>query len=124
MVNAILKKRGGKLPAKMPDQHINYAIKEIGKLAEIDSQETKTITKGGKKVIINLKKYDLIKSHTARRSFCTNAYLSGMPTADIMEITTHKSEKIFKNYIKANDLQRAQKIRKHKFFTNSNLKVV
>lgn len=123
MFDAILKKRGGKPPKSIPDQHLNYAIKEIGKLAKIESNESKTITKGGKKVIKNLKKYDLISSHTARRSFCTNAYKSGMPTIDIMAISGHKSEKVFYNYIKVTDIERAEKIKKHKFFTNNNLKL-
>ena len=123
MVNAILKKRDGKPPQTMPDQHLNYAIKEIGKLAHIDTNETKTITKGGKKVVINLKKYQLISSHTARRSFCTNAYKSGMPTIDIMAISGHKTERVFYSYIKVNDIERAEKIKKHKFFTDNNLKL-
>lgn len=124
MVNAILEKREGKPPKTIQDQHLNYAIKEIGRLAKINSDETKIITKGGKKVILNFKKYELISSHTARRSFCTNAYKSEMPTIDIMAISGHKSEKVFYNYIKVTDLERAEKIKKHKFFTKNNLKVV
>lgn len=124
MVNAILKKRDGKLPKSIPEQHLNYAIKEIGKLAGITSAETKTITRGGKKIIKNMVKWKLISSHTARRSFCTNAYKSGMPTIDIMAISGHKTEKVFYNYIKVDDIERAQKIRKHKFFNNNNLKIV
>lgn len=120
MVSNILAKRGGKPPKKMPEQHLNYAIKEIGKIAKIESKEVKTITKGGKLVILNIEKYNFISSHTARRSFCTNAYKSGMPTIDIMAISGHKTEKVFYNYIKVNDLERAEKIRKHSFFTNTN----
>ena len=123
MVNAILKKRNGTPPPKMPDQHLNYAIKIIGARAKINSIETKTITKGGKKTTLKYFKYDLISSHTARRSFCTNAYKSGMPTIDIMAISGHKTEKVFYNYIKVNNLERAEKIRAHKFFTNNNLNI-
>lgn len=123
MVNAILKKRNGTPPPTMPDQHINYCVKKLGELAKINSIEIKTITKGGKKTTINYFKYDLISSHTARRSFCTNAYKSGMPTIDIMAISGHKTEKVFYNYIKVNNLERAEKIRLHKFFTNNNLNI-
>ncbi|RPD91617.1 hypothetical protein EGM88_14710 [Aureibaculum marinum] len=123
MVNAILNKRNGTPPPKMPNQHINYAIKKIGELANINSIETKTVTKGGKKETLKFFKYDLISSHTARRSFCTNAYKSGMPTIDIMAISGHKTEKVFYNYIKVNDIERAEKIKMNKFFTNNNLKL-
>lgn len=124
MVEEILAKYEGNPPHHMPDQHINYCIKKVAELAGIDQPETKEITKGGKKVILNNKKYELVANHTARRSFCTNAYLSGMPTIDIMAISGHSSEKVFYNYIKVSHLERAEKIGKHKFFTDSNLKIV
>ena len=116
MVNKILDKRNGNPPKAMPEQHINYALKEIGRIAEIDSPVTKVITKGGKEFQKVYKKYELISNHTGRRSFCTNAYLSEMPTIDIMAISGHSSEKVFYSYIKVNDLQRAIKIGKYKFF--------
>ena len=36
MVQSILDKNNGIPPQKMPDQHINYCLKEIGELAEIN----------------------------------------------------------------------------------------
>lgn len=124
MIEEILSTNNGALPKRMPDQHINYCIKKVAELAGINQLETKEITKGGKKVIKNSKKFELVGSHTARRSFCTNAYLSGMPTIDIMAISGHSSEKVFYNYIKVSHLERAEKIGKHKFFSEGNLKVV
>jgi len=61
-------------------------------------------------------KYELIKNHTARRSFCTNAYIAGMPTLDIMAISGHSSEKSFLNYIKITADERALKIAENSFF--------
>ena len=61
-------------------------------------------------------KYDLIKNHTARRSFCTNAYIAGMSTLDIMAISGHSSEKTFLNYIKISADERAVKIAENPFF--------
>lgn len=124
MVEEILNRYGGNPPHHMPDQHINYCVKKVAELAKIDQLETKEITKGGKKVILNNKKYELVSNHTARRSFCTNAYLSGMPTIDIMAISGHSSEKVFYNYIKVSHLERADKIGKHAFFSDTKLKVV
>ncbi|MDA9343559.1 site-specific integrase [Algibacter sp.] len=116
IVKTILDTRNGNPPSKMPEQHINYCLKEIGELAEINDPIKKSITRGGKKEVKTYNKYELITNHTGRRSFCTNAYKSGMPTIDIMAISGHSTEKVFYNYIKVDDLERAEKISKHKFF--------
>lgn len=116
-VKEILAKRGGNPPNRMNEQHINYCLKEIGELAEIDDTIKKGITKGGENKISTFKKFELISNHTGRRSFCTNAYKSGMPTIDIMAISGHSTEKVFYNYIKVDDLERAKKIAKHDFFS-------
>ncbi len=119
VVKVILEKRDGHPPQKLPEQHINYAIKKIAEKAEIDNVEKKTITKAGKQVTNDYKKFELVTNHTGRRSFCTNAYLSGMPTIDVMAISGHSSERVFYDYIKANHLQKAQKIAEHPFFKGS-----
>ena len=116
VVKEILNKREGHPPKKLPEQHINYAIKKVAEKAEIDDMVTKTVTRAGKKVTKDYKKYQLVTNHTGRRSFCTNAYLSEMPTVDIMAISGHSSERVFYNYIKADHLQKAKKISQHKFF--------
>lgn len=115
-VQSILNKRNGNPPKKMPEQHINYCLKEIGELAEINEIIEKKITKGGVQETKSYNKFDLITNHTGRRSFCTNAYKSGMPTIDIMAISGHSTEKVFYNYIKVDDIERAEKIGKHAFF--------
>lgn len=116
MVLDILEKREGNPPSRMTEQHINYAIKEVAKLAGIDSDEKIKRTIGGVTKEISQKKYDLISNHTARRTYATNAFLAGVPVQDIMVTTGHKTERIFNNYIKANDLQRALKTATHPFF--------
>ena len=116
----ILKKHSNKPPKRMPDQQINYKIKEVCENAGIDELASITRTIGGQKITKKGYKFDLVKTHTARRSFCTNAYLSGMPTIDIMQISGHTSEKTFLNYIKADALQKAVKISSHPFFQGEN----
>ena len=101
----------------MPEQHINYALKEIGKKAEINTKVKFTRTSGGIKETKEYNKYELITNHTGRKSFCTNAYLSYMPTIEIMAISGHTSERVFYNYIKVNDLQRVIRISENKFFS-------
>jgi len=57
-----------------------------------------------------VKKYQLIASHTCRRSFCTNEYLKGTPPLFIMKISGHRSEKNFLKYIKVDKQVAAEKM--------------
>ena len=96
----ILAKYNNRLP-KLCDQTINICIKEIGKRAGIDDIVEYTSTKGGKEHIVKAPKYELITTHTARRSFATLAYLDGMDSLDIRRITGHSSERMLSKYIKS-----------------------
>ncbi len=116
IVENILKKNEGNPPKRMPEQHINKALKKIAEKAKLNEDITITKTKGGKEITETKKKHELISNHTSRRSFCTNAYFSGMPTLDIMAISGHTSEKVFLNYIKITDDERALKISENSFF--------
>ena len=61
-------------------------------------------------------KYDLVTSHTARRSFATNAFLADVPVLAIMKITGHKTETSFMKYIKMSSKDNAMKLQSHRFF--------
>lgn len=125
IVKQILEKNDGKPPKSLPEQHINYLIKEISESAGIDEVEYIEKTRGGKKLEIKKYKFELVFTHTARRSFCTNAYLSGMSTIDIMQISGHKTESAFMKYIKVTKEQVATRMSTHPFFNGSSaLKVV
>ncbi len=116
IVQNILDKRQGELPKKMPDQHINYALKKIGEIAGINEEVEKKTTKGGQFKTVTFKKYQLICTHTGRRSFCTNAYRAGVVAQDIMTISGHSSERAFMLYLKLGESQKAEKIGEHPFF--------
>lgn len=119
VIESILLKYNGDTPPRMPDQKINVYIKQVGEMVGLDEIESQTQTVGGKKVTKNKPKYTLIKTHTARRSFCTNAYLAKIPTIDIMAISGHTTEKSFIKYIKVTDEERAVKMGGHSFFKDS-----
>ena len=59
----------------------------MGAMAGIDQNVTLQKTIGGRKVKQTRPKYELIKTHTGRRSFCTNAYLMKMDCLDIMAVS-------------------------------------
>ena len=92
--------------------NFNYYIKEVVKLASI-CEPIKITHKRGNRITEETKpKYAWVSSHTARRSFCTNEYLSGTPSDLIMAISGHKTETAFKKYIKADKIKKATMIKK------------
>ncbi|WP_417443617.1 tyrosine-type recombinase/integrase [Joostella sp.] len=111
-VKYILKKRENDLPKIISDQKYNKDIKEICKLARIEqvvmgsklNSETKRKEKG------YYPKYELVSSHTCRRSFATNHY-GELPNQTIMSITGHKSEQQFIKYVKTTKEEHSQKVR-------------
>ncbi len=60
--------------------------------------------------------WEVVSSHTARRSFATNAYLSGIPTLKIMKFTGHKKESTFLKYIKMDEKENALELADDPFF--------
>jgi len=98
------------LQVSNPD--FNYYIKEVARLAGINEM-VKITHKHGNKTIDEIRpKPDWIMSHTCRRSFCTNEFLDGTPVQLIMAISGHKTEKAFRRYIKADQIQKAFMIKK------------
>jgi integrase len=106
----------GNPPPELNAPDINEFIKEVGRKANINELISMEIRKDGEVVEVSVPKYSLIQSHTARRSFCTNAYLSEMPVIDIMAISGHSTEREFYKYIKVTPQERAVKIASSKFF--------
>lgn len=112
----ILTKYNGRFPPYLHQNIINQNLKLICKRAKIDTSYEYSRTEGGVSITHTNPKYKFISTHTARRSFCTNAYYSGMPVQDIMAISGHKTEKVFYNYIKVDLLDNAARIADNPFF--------
>jgi integrase len=115
-VRAILEKYNGIPPEPISNQKMNEYLKEIGEWAGINDDIVINFTKGGARVSKTYKKFELITTHTARRSFATNAYLNDVPTISIMKITGHRTEKSFMKYIKISQEDNANKLTQHPFF--------
>ena len=105
----ILKKYDYRLP-HVSEQAINLYIKEVAKAAGIDEQVTVESTAGGRVTLQMRPKYELVQSHTARRTGATLMYLAGMDVFNICMMTGHSSIAMLKKYIKADDLERASTI--------------
>lgn len=112
------------LPPALKNQVMNRYLKDIGQRTGFDESVIVHKTKAGKSYSTHRPKYELITTHTARRSFATNAYLADIPTIAIMKITGHKTEKSFLKYIKVTPEENAKKLINHPFFKRGMLKAV
>lgn len=115
VVKAILNS-GFDMNSKVSEQKINEHIKEICRLVGINELVSITKTEGGKQVERVYPKWQLVTTHTARRSGATNMFKAGIPSISIMKITGHKTEKNFLKYIKISAEENALLLAGHPFF--------
>lgn len=108
-VKDIIDKYNGVLPICPTNQEFNRTLKDLGqRIPELNVPFSKQITRGRKITVEETMKWEKLMTHTARRSFCTNMYLMGVPVLTIMAISGHKTEKSFRGYIKASGQEHAQ----------------
>jgi integrase len=88
-------------PQSISQQKLNQQIKVLGEMAEINDSIIFTRTKGNKRIEYTKYKYELITTHTARRSFASNLLSRGIPKQFIMAVTGHKTESNFNKYTAA-----------------------
>lgn len=103
---AILDKYKGTLYEPLPSisgQKFNKYIKECCQIVGIDTPTNITRYMGQKRIDKVLPKYELITSHTARKTFVTNSLVLGMKEMVVRNITGHKDEASFKRYVEIAD---------------------
>jgi len=89
-------------------QRVNDYIKEVcAMIPELHRPVTKIFTKGKKKIEKVYAKYELVSSHTGRRSFVSNKIKDGFPIASIMQQSGHTSEKMLMLYSKLTPIELA-----------------
>jgi len=118
-VKGILEKYNGKIPI-ISKARYNTKIKEVARLAKIDEPVEQTRTKGGIRDTKTLPKYQMISSHTARRSFASNTYKAGISPIALMMITGHTTEQNFLKYIRVGKEENAKRLLEHDFFKAKN----
>ena len=106
LIGTILDRYDGELP-KIYDQHLNERIKVVGLLLGWTEPAGLSERRGLLSYDSDKRFCDAIKTHTARRSFATNAYKNGVPLSAIMAVTGHSSEEMLKRYLKLNSKERA-----------------
>ncbi|MFA5300875.1 MAG: site-specific integrase [Lutibacter sp.] len=121
-LDTILKRYDYTLP-KTFEQKVNEGIKKIGEQAKITELIHVEKNKGGLKIKKNIKKCNLIKTHTARRTGCSLMYLAGIPTIDIMKISGHKTPNEFLKYIRISKEETALTLASHPYFLQNTLSI-
>lgn len=114
-VKEILKKYKG-FPPKVFDQEINEVIKTVARKAGITDKFLFVITKGGKRKDEYVEKWEMVSTHTCRRSFITNLNTSGLPNKIVMKLTGIRSLATLARYNKLGTEEAATIASKHKFF--------
>lgn len=116
-VREIIAKYDGLVPGGLCIQYVNKYLKVIMKEIGLNDPVTYSFTRGGRLVTVTKEKWELISSHTARRSAATNMYLTGrMNTLEIMRLTGHRTEQNFFRYIRLTGDDTARSISGDMFF--------
>jgi integrase len=121
-LDKILQRYDYTLP-KSFEQKINDNIKKVGEKCGIKEVINLESRKSGLRVTTTEKKYNLIKTHTARRTGCTLMYLAGVQPIDIMKVSGHRTEKEFLKYIKVGKKETAINLSRHPYFIGNPLSV-
>ncbi len=125
MTRAILEKYDYEMPKLVANQNFNIRAKEVCRRAGIDDPVHVTSTTGGTTRTVKKEKWELVASHTCRRSFASNLYLKNFPVPSLMKLTGHKSESAFLRYIRLSDDQHAKLLKdRWEEITTGQLKVV
>jgi integrase len=90
------------------NQRMNEYVKELGELCGIDEPVTKVYFKGNKRFEEVYPKYALLGTHTARRTFISNAIMMGIPPQVVMGFTGHSDYKAMKPYIEIADRSKTE----------------
>lgn len=118
VVREIIDRNGGYvfLQYGRSEYNFNKVLKRIAQSAGFTEEVLIERTRGGQIHRDIKKKYELVSSHTARRTAATNMHLAGIPDFRIMLITGHKSWNSFCRYIRIGKDENAKELQNHPFF--------
>ncbi len=80
-------------------QKINEHLKNLGKLAEVNSIVKKTAFQGVNKIVIEKPKYEFLTFHIARKSFVTTCLEGGLSETETKRLSGHIDGRAFKRYV-------------------------
>lgn len=107
----ILEKYKFNLPEISENTMLRY-LKKIGLKAVLTDQHIVTEDRGGSVTNTTKQRWELIGTHTARRSYISNMLKRGYDSHLLMKITGHTTEEAFKRYVKVSSRDAASVILK------------
>jgi site-specific recombinase XerD len=116
ITKSILTKYYPLLPKIFSNQKFNDYLKIIAKKAGLTDEVTITHSNGGFHTPYKYPKFQLVSTHTARRSFATNMMLDGVNVPQIMLVTGHSTEESFFKYIKIRPNRNAEMLKQTAYF--------
>ncbi|MDR1883057.1 MAG: site-specific integrase [Prevotella sp.] len=117
IVREIFSRWGKQFPRVPSQQCFSKSIKEICRRIGLDEPVFIEYTRFKKIERKFYHKWELVSTHTGRRSFATNAYLAGIQPAKIMLFTGHTTEQSLFKYIHINKTENARELVDHPFFS-------
>ena len=114
-LNEIIAKYGGfdKLPIPPIESTAIHRIQVLGKLAGLDDNIAINIKRGNSTIPKTVKKYEMIVTHTGRRSFVTNLIAKGATFSEIATATGHTEAYLIKRYNKLEKTEMSRKLQKY-----------
>jgi len=91
----------------------NTTIRKLCERVNINENVVVYRTEVGRKIEYDHKKFELVSSHTGRRTFCTLKMKQNVPIDMIMSVSGHKSYKNFFRYLKMKPNEYAEEMRKY-----------
>ncbi|MCH3884382.1 tyrosine-type recombinase/integrase [Tenacibaculum aquimarinum] len=116
VIKKIMSRYNNSFPPKLSEPVLRKNIKTACSNAGFKDLISISYTKGGKLIKKEVPKHQLVKTHTARRSFCTNHFIAGKSIQNIMLFSGHKTEREFYKYIRIEKRQEALAVLKSGFF--------
>lgn len=111
----ILERNGGSAP-HIAQQHLNEWIKRVCKDVGIDEKVEVTSGNGVRHKTETRLKYELVSSHTARRTGVTLLYMTGIPLQQVMLISGHKDEDSIRHYLRLTKEENVALLKDNPFF--------
>jgi integrase len=88
------------------------AVKHLCRVAGLNEPFEVNASKGHEDVVIHKPKWELVGTHTGRRTFATNLVIRGVPWDVAMQFTGHKSHKDFALYVNVPDTEKFDIVKK------------